>query len=116
NSNYKRTAALAIRALPRRGPQRQDRRASAGARHSTLPCLEAAASMAAAMADSPLPLTLLGALKPRLPEMLRLLRRFVTTESPSLAKADRKSTRLNSSHDQISYAVFCLKKKTFSFP
>src|SRR5206468_11345600 len=26
--------------------------------------------------------------------------------------ADRKSTRLNSSHDQISYAVFCLKKKT----
>src|SRR2546428_2662945 len=28
------------------------------------------------------------------------------------AKRDRKSTRLNSSHDQISYAVFCLKKKT----
>src|SRR5206468_10944693 len=27
------------------------------------------------------------------------------------AKTDRKSTRLNSSHDQISYAVFCLKKK-----
>src|SRR2546428_2229540 len=27
---------------------------------------------------------------------------------------DRKSTRLNSSHDQISYAVFCLKKKTIS--
>src|SRR5688572_32201028 len=26
--------------------------------------------------------------------------------------ADRKSTRLNSSHSQISYAVFCLKKKT----
>jgi len=26
-------------------------------------------------------------------------------------KLDRKSTRLNSSHDQISYAVFCLKKK-----
>src|SRR5688572_31505026 len=25
---------------------------------------------------------------------------------------DRKSTRLNSSHSQISYAVFCLKKKT----
>src|SRR5206468_11960178 len=25
-------------------------------------------------------------------------------------RADRKSTRLNSSHDQISYAVFCLKK------
>src|SRR2546421_8209623 len=28
-----------------------------------------------------------------------------------LAVQDRKSTRLNSSHDQISYAVFCLKKK-----
>src|SRR5438270_6597460 len=27
------------------------------------------------------------------------------------AHADRKSTRLNSSHSQISYAVFCLKKK-----
>src|SRR3989442_11158316 len=34
-------------------------------------------------------------------------------------KADRKSTRLNSSHVRISYAVFCLKKKTkrrFPFP
>src|SRR5256885_5408388 len=30
--------------------------------------------------------------------------------------ADRKSTRLNSSHLVISYAVFCLKKKTNSFP
>src|SRR2546421_4055739 len=28
-----------------------------------------------------------------------------------LEEGDRKSTRLNSSHDQISYAVFCLKKK-----
>src|SRR2546427_9037434 len=28
------------------------------------------------------------------------------------ADGDRKSTRLNSSHSQISYAVFCLKKKT----
>src|SRR2546430_11349954 len=30
------------------------------------------------------------------------------------APSDRKSTRLNSSHSQISYAVFCLKKKTTS--
>src|SRR2546430_8849360 len=30
------------------------------------------------------------------------------------ALRDRKSTRLNSSHSQISYAVFCLKKKTHS--
>src|SRR5688572_31389542 len=29
---------------------------------------------------------------------------------------DRKSTRLNSSHSQISYAVFCLKKKIQSTP
>src|SRR2546421_1842520 len=32
-------------------------------------------------------------------------------ESPTHENLDRKSTRLNSSHDQISYAVFCLKKK-----
>src|SRR5436190_6932387 len=30
---------------------------------------------------------------------------------PGLGGADRKSTRLNSSHTVISYAVFCLKKK-----
>src|SRR2546430_10336235 len=30
---------------------------------------------------------------------------------PELVGGDRKSTRLNSSHSQISYAVFCLKKK-----
>src|SRR2546430_7339058 len=29
----------------------------------------------------------------------------------SVLSSDRKSTRLNSSHSQISYAVFCLKKK-----
>src|SRR2546430_13692899 len=29
---------------------------------------------------------------------------------------DRKSTRLNSSHSQISYAVFCLKKKNTAVP
>src|SRR2546428_9118076 len=34
------------------------------------------------------------------------------TVGSSLIVIDRKSTRLNSSHDQISYAVFCLKKKT----
>src|SRR2546430_10450715 len=31
--------------------------------------------------------------------------------NPSCCRRDRKSTRLNSSHSQISYAVFCLKKK-----
>src|SRR5688572_32718190 len=32
-------------------------------------------------------------------------------EERSIELEDRKSTRLNSSHSQISYAVFCLKKK-----
>src|SRR3712207_6948087 len=34
---------------------------------------------------------------------------------PVLTRLDRKSTRLNSSHANISYAVFCLKKKTRPF-
>src|SRR5688572_30941940 len=41
-------------------------------------------------------------------------RRVFTMRSPrmfAVRKLDRKSTRLNSSHSQISYAVFCLKKK-----
>src|SRR5688572_31436217 len=46
----------------------------------------------------------------------QLVRIFTRTPGPDsrlfdLAPADRKSTRLNSSHSQISYAVFCLKKK-----
>src|SRR5690349_23898792 len=32
-------------------------------------------------------------------------------DQPVCARPDRKSTRLNSSHVEISYAVFCLKKK-----
>src|SRR2546430_12171746 len=39
-------------------------------------------------------------------EVGRIEGRFVLTR-----RVDRKSTRLNSSHSQISYAVFCLKKK-----
>src|SRR2546430_12255489 len=35
---------------------------------------------------------------------------YLEIETPILQR-DRKSTRLNSSHSQISYAVFCLKKK-----
>src|SRR2546421_6091665 len=35
----------------------------------------------------------------------------VMGEGGIIPLTDRKSTRLNSSHDQISYAVFCLKKK-----
>src|SRR3989442_11286959 len=44
------------------------------------------------------------------PEQLRMVRRLSDLLKPGGA-ADRKSTRLNSSHVRISYAVFCLKKK-----
>src|SRR5688572_32053702 len=36
---------------------------------------------------------------------------FALSDSDRRMSEDRKSTRLNSSHSQISYAVFCLKKK-----
>src|SRR2546430_10742131 len=36
------------------------------------------------------------------------------TRNTNARRRDRKSTRLNSSHSQISYAVFCLKKKNSS--
>src|SRR2546422_4658185 len=39
-------------------------------------------------------------------------RPFQATDYYKLTFVDRKSTRLNSSHGYISYAVFCLKKKT----
>src|SRR2546430_3390617 len=38
------------------------------------------------------------------------------TAPRSCIRRDRKSTRLNSSHSQISYAVFCLKKKKAELP
>src|SRR5438270_5336810 len=39
------------------------------------------------------------------------LRAAMDSEVSHRGRTDRKSTRLNSSHSQISYAVFCLKKK-----
>src|SRR5438034_6438119 len=41
----------------------------------------------------------------------RVLRGVQIVIDEGLARPDRKSTRLNSSHTVISYAVFCLKKK-----
>src|SRR2546430_4979880 len=41
--------------------------------------------------------------------------RFHALLASKCHKKDRKSTRLNSSHSQISYAVFCLKKKKITF-
>src|SRR2546430_4047644 len=40
-----------------------------------------------------------------------MARELEHTQVSRMASRDRKSTRLNSSHSQISYAVFCLKKK-----
>src|SRR2546427_6968122 len=56
----------------------------------------------------------------RFPIALRDIRKALVRRFPyvvyyvvlsDLISVDRKSTRLNSSHSQISYAVFCLKKK-----
>src|SRR3712207_6900722 len=42
---------------------------------------------------------------------IRGLHPYYVALAERFAQADRKSTRLNSSHANISYAVFCLKKK-----
>src|SRR5688572_30967210 len=54
---------------------------------------------------------LLASLTDFLDGFLARRRRQETRLGTLLDPADRKSTRLNSSHSQISYAVFCLKKK-----
>src|SRR2546430_15847610 len=43
--------------------------------------------------------------------IIRNEKRMLQEAVDALFDKDRKSTRLNSSHSQISYAVFCLKKK-----
>src|SRR5438270_6880714 len=50
-------------------------------------------------------------LDPGIWKVLRYPNREIIVHIPVLMDKDRKSTRLNSSHSQISYAVFCLKKK-----
>src|SRR3712207_7749570 len=47
----------------------------------------------------------------REPRLLLVREQARTVERHARERADRKSTRLNSSHANISYAVFCLKKK-----
>src|SRR5688572_31961551 len=49
--------------------------------------------------------------EPRLAGSFVLFRAERSFSRKNMAEGDRKSTRLNSSHSQISYAVFCLKKK-----
>src|SRR5436305_7352883 len=60
---------------------------------------------------------------PQLPHALRLTLsrdrawcRYLPTQFAGAHAEDRKSTRLNSSHVRISYAVFCLKKKRIHQP
>src|SRR5205085_10523837 len=60
------------------------------------------------LGDAVMSLPTLRALK----EMSPRSRVTVLTKPAFADQEDRKSTRLNSSHSQISYAVFCLKKKT----
>src|SRR2546430_7610326 len=53
----------------------------------------------------------------RPPAILKSIERSLErlrTDALDLVQLDRKSTRLNSSHSQISYAVFCLKKKKYT--
>src|SRR5437868_11957722 len=47
-------------------------------------------------------------------ELVEVNQKICRWRSLAAEKSDRKSTRLNSSHVSISYAVFCLKKKTSS--
>src|SRR2546430_7866760 len=68
--------------------------------HDALPIYSFATSTIDEIAGSPLRLTLVDTSGPVDARRFR-----------SQARSDRKSTRLNSSHSQISYAVFCLKKK-----
>src|SRR5688500_20325763 len=51
----------------------------------------------------------------RLPERMQVHHRAVPLPEAGDVRVDRKSTRLNSSHLVISYAVFCLKKKNTKY-
>src|SRR5260221_8497608 len=55
-----------------------------------------------------------SALGPVTPEEAQMLARLDLARPPRHVQPDRKSTRLNSRHTGISYAVFCLKKKNYA--
>src|SRR5205085_10466341 len=82
--------------------------------HDALPISCETAREHVVIADGTHPLAVLDA--PRTADLAglrdrQLLPAVVGDRDPVLHPEDRKSTRLNSSHSQISYAVFCLKNK-----
>src|SRR5690606_41967906 len=78
-------------------------------------CVERLGALTAGGLDDGAPATLQRLLQQRREHPFQRLGLEVVEEDLGhcrvLAAADRKSTRLNSSHVKISYAVFCLKKK-----
>src|SRR2546428_10706851 len=100
--------ALAVVGLPDRQTVRATLRATMVKRSVDLPTFETLFDLFfSGLADAIKELTAAtaSALEMSEEEFQRFLAHF------ERARGDRKSTRLNSSHDQISYAVFCLKKK-----
>src|SRR2546430_7701850 len=57
----------------------------------------------------------LAAMRFDMPNEVTPLQGGVILKRSRITERDRKSTRLNSSHSQISYAVFCFKKKITAF-
>src|SRR3712207_8556947 len=81
-----------------------------GARHEVDGVLEAA-RLEVGRAGAELRLEVVGRLARLLGRLLRLGQKPLPVGPALHARVDRKSTRLNSSHANISYAVFCLQKK-----
>src|SRR6266487_2469431 len=87
----------------------REKAANPPAARPTLLCSVPCRYTALQSATVPSPKSAQKAMKPsrsKSPEGLKMARPL-----PLLGEGDRKSTRLNSSHPSISYAVFCLKKK-----
>src|SRR5438034_5314498 len=75
--------------------------------HDALPICGIVARLGESSAEIGKVIKVIGAIA----EQTNLLALNATIEAARAGEADRKSTRLNSSHTVISYAVFCLKKK-----
>src|SRR5207247_10423792 len=84
--------------------------------HDALPIYEHLVFRVAGLQESPSGSDHIGKLPPHASAVVdnqsHSDRNVFVPEQPDGLPEDRKSTRLNSSHEWISYAVFCLKKKT----